>query len=192
VVEGARAGGRAWTGETESVSDRGGERADRAGPAPEDWGADRRLQGSEGVRTVRSRLDGGGPRGVRAVRSRSDGGNQIGNDERLRMALTGGLGHQARVREAVSRGPGRSILIGRREIRPRENRWLRESSLLSTAERSPELRQVRARVAPGSPELGRGEEGATANSMAGKRPEIYGQRGENDDGKTSGGPEKLR
>jgi hypothetical protein len=32
------------------------------------------------------------------------------------------------------------------------------------------LRQARARVAPGSPELGRGEEDATANSMAGKRP----------------------
>jgi hypothetical protein len=43
--------------------------------------------------------------------------------------------------------------------------------------RSPELRQARARVAPGSPELGRGEEGATVNSMAGKRPRIHGQRG---------------
>jgi hypothetical protein len=32
-------------------------------------------------------------------------------------------------------------------------------------------------VAPGSPELGRGEEGATVNSMAGKRPRIHGQRG---------------
>jgi hypothetical protein len=42
--------------------------------------------------------------------------------------------------------------------------------LLSTAMKSPELRQARARVAPWSPELGRGEEGATANSMAGKRP----------------------
>jgi hypothetical protein len=60
------------------------------------------------------------------------------------------------------------------------------------AVRSPELRQARARVAPGSPELGRGEEGATVNSMVGKRPRIHGQRGENDDGKTSGGPEKLR
>jgi hypothetical protein len=42
--------------------------------------------------------------------------------------------------------------------------------LLSAAVKSPELRQVRARVAPGSPELGRGEEGVTTNSMAGKRP----------------------
>jgi hypothetical protein len=42
--------------------------------------------------------------------------------------------------------------------------------LLSAAVRSPELRQARARVASGSPELGRGEQGATANSMAEKRP----------------------
>jgi hypothetical protein len=42
--------------------------------------------------------------------------------------------------------------------------------LLSAAVKSLELRQARARVAPGSPELGRGEEDATANSMAGKRP----------------------
>jgi hypothetical protein len=43
-------------------------------------------------------------------------------------------------------------------------------SLLSAAMRSPEFRPARARVAPGSPELGRGGEGATAYSMAGKRP----------------------
>jgi hypothetical protein len=47
-------------------------------------------------------------------------------------------------------------------------------------------------VALGSPDLGRGEEGATTNSMAGKRPQIHGQRGENDGEKVSGGPEKLR
>jgi hypothetical protein len=74
----------------------------------------------------------------------------------------------------------------------RENRRLRVVSLLSVAVRSPELRRARARVASGSPELGRGEEGATANSMMGKRPRIHGQRGENDGGKTSGGPEQLR
>jgi hypothetical protein len=60
---------------------------------------------------------------------------------------------------------------------------------LSTAVRSPELRLARARVAPGSPELGREEEGATTNSMAGKRPWIYGQRGESGGEKVSGGPE---
>jgi hypothetical protein len=48
--------------------------------------------------------------------------------------------------------------------------------LLSAAVRSPELRQARARVASGSLELGRGEEGATTNSMAGKRPRIHGER----------------
>jgi hypothetical protein len=42
--------------------------------------------------------------------------------------------------------------------------------LLSVVVRSPELRQARARVAPRSPELGRGGEGTTANSMVGKRP----------------------
>jgi hypothetical protein len=38
---------------------------------------------------------------VRAVRSESDGGDQIGGDGRLRAALTGGPGRQARVRKAV-------------------------------------------------------------------------------------------
>jgi hypothetical protein len=80
-----------------------------------------------------------------------------------------GSGRQARGREAVSRGPGRSISIGRRES-DRGNRRLRAAPLLSAAVRSPELEQARARVALGSSELGRGEEGATANSMAGKRP----------------------
>jgi hypothetical protein len=47
---------------------------------------------------------------------------------------------------------------------------LRPAFFLSTAVRSPELRLARARVAPGSPELGREGEGATANSMAGKKP----------------------
>jgi hypothetical protein len=38
---------------------------------------------------------------VRAVRSESDGGDQTRVDGRLRAALTGGPGRQARVREAV-------------------------------------------------------------------------------------------
>jgi hypothetical protein len=75
-------GGRALTGGTGSVSDRGGERVDRAGPAP------------EGKRTVA---------GVRAVRSRSYGGNQTKKDERLWVALTGGSGRQARVRSGIPR-----------------------------------------------------------------------------------------
>jgi hypothetical protein len=71
--------------------------------------------------------------------------------------------------EAVSRGPGRAIKIGRGKS-DRGNRRLRAAPLLSAAVRSPELTQVQARVAPGSPELGREGEGATTNSMAGKRP----------------------
>jgi hypothetical protein len=60
------------------------------------------------------------------------------------------------------------------------------------AVRSLELRLVRSRVALGSPELGREEEDATANSMAWKRPWIHGQRGENGSERVSGGSEKLR
>jgi hypothetical protein len=76
-------------------------------------------------------------------------------------------------------------------VRP-GNRRLRAAPLLFAAVRSPELRRARATVAPGSPELGRGEEGATTNSMVGKRPRIHGQRGENGGGKASSRPEQLR
>jgi hypothetical protein len=58
--------------------------------------------------------------------------------------------------------------------------------LLSAVVKSPELRLTRARVAPGSLELGREGEGATMNSIVGKRPRIHGQRGENDGDKTLG------
>jgi hypothetical protein len=51
-----------------------------------------------------------GSEGVRAVRSRSHGGNQTGKDERLWVALTGGLGARAR---SGTRGPSRSIKIRR-------------------------------------------------------------------------------
>jgi hypothetical protein len=46
------------------------------------------------------------------------GKSQTGTDERLRVALTGGPGHQACMREAVSRGPICSIKIGRGGVRP--------------------------------------------------------------------------
>jgi hypothetical protein len=55
-------------------------------------------------------------------------------------------------------------------IRSGRGERLRAALLLSAAVRSPELRLARARVALGSPELGREGEGTTANSMAGKRP----------------------
>jgi hypothetical protein len=103
AAEGARVGGQALTGGTGSVNDRGGERADRAGPALEAKRTATRVRGGPS-RSIKI-----GRGGVRTVRSRSDGENQTGKDERLRVALTGGLGRQARVREAVCRGPGRSI-----------------------------------------------------------------------------------
>jgi hypothetical protein len=86
-----------------------------------------RLQGSEGVRTVRPRSDGeaseggsngseGGPSGSEQGPSGSEpfdqdrtGKSQTGTDEGLRVALTCGPGRQACVREAVSHDPGRSI-----------------------------------------------------------------------------------
>jgi hypothetical protein len=58
--------------------------------------------------------------------------------------------------------------------------------------KSPELGQAWARVALGSPEMGREGENATVNSMARKRPWIHGQRGENGGEKVSGGPEELQ
>jgi hypothetical protein len=154
VAEGARAGGRALTSGTGSVNDRWGKRADRAGPAPEG------KRTATGVR--------GGSDGVRAVRSRSDGGNQTRKDERLRVVLTGGQGVR-RACKAVSRGPDCAIKIGRGKS-DRGNRRLQAATLLSTTVRSPKLRQAQASVALGSPDLGREGEGAMANSMAGKRP----------------------
>jgi hypothetical protein len=55
-------------------------------------------------------------------------------------------------------------------IRSGETDVCEAAPLFSAAVRSPELRLARARVALGSPELGREEEGATTNSMAGKGP----------------------
>jgi hypothetical protein len=51
-----------------------------------------------------------------------------------------------------------------------EDELLRATLLLTTAVRLSELGQAHARVAPGSPGLGREGENATTNSMAGKRP----------------------
>jgi hypothetical protein len=159
TAEGARADGRALTSEPRVSGTEGESALTERVQRPR---GNRRLQGSEGVRAVRSRSNGG-----------SEGGPS--GSERLRMALTGG---PRRVRRACAkRYPAvqtvRSESDGG-EIRPRENRWLQAASLLSTTARSPDLRQARATVAPGSPELGRGEEGATVNSMAGKRPRIHG------------------
>jgi hypothetical protein len=72
---------------------------------PEDMGADRRgrasVRGHEAVSWGPDRSIKIGQRGVRTVRSRSDGGNQTGKDKLLRVTLTGGSGRQVCVREAV-------------------------------------------------------------------------------------------
>ena len=69
---------------------------------------------------------------------------------------------------------------------------MRASLLLSAAVGSSKLRQARARVVPWLPGLGREGENATPNSIAGNRPRIRGQRGENGGEKASGGPEELQ
>jgi hypothetical protein len=82
---------------------------------------------------------------------------------------SGARGVRACVREALSVVQAvRSESNGGDQTRG--NRWLRAAPLLSAAVRSLELRLARARVALGSPELGREGEGTTMNSMAGKRP----------------------
>jgi hypothetical protein len=58
--------------------------------------------------------------------------------------------------------------------------------------KSSELGQARARVVLGSPGLDREGENDMANSVAGKRPRIRGQRWGNGGEKASGGPEELR
>jgi hypothetical protein len=84
-------------------------------------------------------------------------------------ALTGGPGRQACVREAVSAiWAVRSELDGGDQTGGKGR--LRAALLFSAVVRSLKLRPTRARVAPRSPELGREGEGATANSMARKRP----------------------
>jgi hypothetical protein len=73
------------------------------------------------------------------------------------------------VREAVSRDLGRAIKIGQGRSDCGGERLL-AAPLLSAAVKSPELGRVRARVVPGSPELGREGENDTANSVAGLWP----------------------
>jgi hypothetical protein len=107
-------------------------------------------------------------------------------------APTGGPGVQgARARSSFPRS-GSCDPDQTEEIRLGRGERLWAALLLSAAVRSPKLRQARARVAPGSPELGREGENATTNSMAGKRPRIRGQRGENGGENVSGGPEELQ
>jgi hypothetical protein len=110
---------------------------------------------------------------VQAVRSKSDGGDQTRGNRRLRGSEPFDLNRT----EGIGPGGNRRLWgsepfdLNRTEgIRPGGNRRLRAALLLSAAVRSPELRLARARVAPGSSELGREGEGITTNSMAGKWP----------------------
>jgi hypothetical protein len=130
----------------------------------------------------------GGPGGVsdRWGGRTNRAGPALGNTGADRWAR--GAGHRAR---SGIRDLGRAIKIGRRG-QPGGSEQLRAVPLHSAAVRSPELRQARARVAPGSPGLGREGENATTNSVEGKRPRICGQRGKNDGEEASGGPEELR
>jgi hypothetical protein len=83
-------------------------------------------------------------------------------------ALTGGPGRRAHMREEVPAvRAARSESDGGDQTRGNKRLWA--ALFLSVAVRSPELRLARARGS-GSPGLGREEEGATANSMAGKGP----------------------
>jgi hypothetical protein len=65
---------------------------------------------------------------------------------------------------------------------------LRAAPLLFAAVKSPELGRVRATTVLGSPELVKGGEDDSANSMAGLWPRDRGQRGGNGGGKAPGGP----
>jgi hypothetical protein len=125
-----------------------GERTDRAGPAPGDTGADRRARACQ---RPRERTDRAGP-----------APGDTGADRWVR-----GAGRACAKRYPRSGSCDQDWTEG---IRPGRGERLRAALLLSVAVRSPELRQARARVAPGSPGLGREEEDATANSVAGKRP----------------------
>jgi hypothetical protein len=75
----------------------------------------------------------------------------------------------ARARSGI-RDLGRAFKIGRRGADRGGVERLRAVLFISTAVRSPELRQAGARGVLGSLGLGREGENATANSMAGKRP----------------------
>jgi hypothetical protein len=106
-------------------------------------------------------------------------------------ALTGGPGAPGTHARSGIRDLDHAIKIGRGNQTGEHERLL-AALPLSAAVKSPELRQACARGVLGSPGLGREGENAMANSMAGKRPRIRGQRGENGGEKATGGPEELR
>jgi hypothetical protein len=103
--------------------------------------------------------------------SATEGGALTGRAQRQGMqAVTGGPGHRARVREAVSRDLGRAIEIGRGRSNREGVERLRVAPVLFTVVKSLELGRVRATAVPGSPEWVRDGEDDSANSMAGLWP----------------------
>jgi hypothetical protein len=88
-----------------------------------------------------------------------------------------GQGIRARGREAVSWGPSRSIEIGRRGNQTGETDVHEAASLLSAAVRSPELRQARARVAPGHRSWAEGKRVPRRTRWRGKDHESTGREG---------------
>jgi hypothetical protein len=102
----------------------------------------------------------GGPGGVsdRGGGCIDRAGPTLGNTDADRRAR--GVGHTCVKRYPRSGSWDRDRTEG---IRPRRGERLRAVLLLSAAVRSSELRQARARVAPGSPGLGREGENATTN-----------------------------
>jgi hypothetical protein len=127
----------------------------------------------EGARARGRALIGGpGGAGDRGGRALTDRAQRQGT-----RALTGGPGAQgARARSGIPRS-GSCDQDRTGEIRPGEGERQRAVALLLATVKSPKLGQARARVVPGSSELGREGENDTANSVAGKRPRIRGQRG---------------
>jgi hypothetical protein len=132
--------------------------------ATEDLGADRRARASGHACVKRY------PWSELFDLNQTEGSDQGEIDGCGRRALTSGPGASGHA--CAKRYPwSESFDLNRMEgIRPGGNIRLRAAPLLSAAVRSLELRLSRARVAPGSLELSREGEGATMNSMAGKRP----------------------
>jgi hypothetical protein len=150
------------TGGLGSVSDRGGERADRAGAAPGGLGADRRA-GRQGT-SARSGILRSGPFDL----DRTEG-TRLGKDERSEPCdqdRTEGIRRACAKRYPWSGPCDQDRTEGIRPEGLNGYGW-RRSSQWRWGRRSCGRCDLGG---PGSLELGREGEGATVNSMAGKRP----------------------
>jgi hypothetical protein len=103
--------------------------------------------------------------------SATEGESALTEGERTAAGVRGGPSRSIKIPREGVRGGSEPLDQDRTgEIRSGETDVREAAPLLSVAVKSLKLRQAQARVAPGLPELGSGEEGATTNSMAGKRP----------------------